>query len=90
MTRGLLLLLALASIAVGIPVAVGLAILRYRLYDIDRVINRTLVYALLTAVLGLRPDRAAGVLAVVSSWAELTDLLRPAAEPALTPAGGAR
>ena len=36
-----------------IPIAIGVAVLKYRLYDIDRIINRTLVYATLTAVLGL-------------------------------------
>jgi hypothetical protein len=46
-------LVALLVAILGVPVAVGIAVLRYRLYDIDRLINRTIVYGLLTAVLGL-------------------------------------
>lgn len=48
-------LVELASIVgmMSIPIAMAVAILRYRLYDIDLIINRTLVYAVLSAVLGL-------------------------------------
>jgi hypothetical protein len=74
-----------------IPVAVGIAILKHRLYDIDRLVNRTLVYGALTAGLGLlywggvillqqilRPLTQGSELAIAGSTLAVWALFRPA------------
>jgi hypothetical protein len=80
-----------ALLATGfIPVAIGVAILRYRLFDIDRLISRTLVYGLLTALLAgiyvigvfvagrlLDPARGRSELAVAASTLAVAALFQP-------------
>lgn len=75
----------------AVPIAIGIAILRYRLYDIDVIINRALVYAVLTAVLAfvyiavvfglqqvLSPITQESDLAIAASTLAVAALFRPA------------
>ena len=63
----------LLGMEAAVAIAVGVAVMRYRLYEIDRLLNRTLVYALVTAALGLLYGVVSLLVGVVvgrgSTWA---------------------
>jgi signal transduction histidine kinase len=48
---GMVTLLAMLTLEIAIPLSIGIAVMRYRLYEIDRLVNATLVYGALTALL---------------------------------------
>ena len=54
-----IVLLAIVAF-VTVPVSVGVAVMRYRLYEIDTIINRAIVYGLLTAILAGARRRRSG------------------------------
>jgi len=58
-------------VLLALPITIGIAILRSRLYDIDVIINRTLVYGSLTAILALvYVGGVVGVQAIVNAFAQ--------------------
>ena len=62
----------LPAIVLLIPLAIGFAMLRYRLWEVDLLINRTLVYGLLTAcIIGLYLLVVVGLGALFSAWGNL-------------------
>jgi hypothetical protein len=67
---------AIGVLIAALPVCMGVAILRYRLYDIDRIISRTLAYAAVTAVLA---GLYAGLVLLATQVLDLTSQIAVAA-----------
>ena len=64
---------ATTIVLTSIPVAIGIAIVRYRLYDIDRIVKRTLVYGVVSAVLaGAYVVAVLGLQAVLGAFSPAT------------------